>query len=129
MAMHLRIIPEAEFLSVVVTGEFSLEEAESTFLDIVGAVSENKSEKVLVDGRELSGDPRKIERFFYGDFAAQMYRDLIKIITSRAPVFAYVLQEPVLDPQRFGETVAKHRGMLVKAFDNLDDALGWLGAG
>ena len=40
--------------------------------------------------------------------------------------FAYVLKEPVLDPERFGKTVAVNRGMLVKTFDNLEDALGWL---
>src|SRR5262245_36109905 len=46
---------------------------------------------------------------------------------SRAAQFAYVLQAPVLDPQRLGEIVAVNRGMWVKAFDNLADALGWLG--
>jgi hypothetical protein len=33
----------------------------------------------------------------------------------------------VLDPKRFGETVAVNRSMWLKSFDNPDDALGWLG--
>ncbi len=43
-----------------------------------------------------------------------------------ASAFAHVLKEPVLDPQRFGETVALNRGMNVRTFDNLEDALAWL---
>jgi hypothetical protein len=32
----------------------------------------------------------------------------------------------VLDPDRFGETVAVNRGMPVRVFDNLEEALKWL---
>jgi hypothetical protein len=45
----------------------------------------------------------------------------------RSPAFAYVLKEPVLDPQRFGQTVAVNRGMNVKTFDNVEQARTWLG--
>jgi len=40
---------------------------------------------------------------------------------------AYLMQPPLLDQSRFGETVAANRGASVKAFDRLEDALGWLG--
>jgi hypothetical protein len=46
---------------------------------------------------------------------------------SSLPKFAYVLVAPVLDSRRFGETVARNRGMQVKAFDNLREAEHWLG--
>jgi hypothetical protein len=42
------------------------------------------------------------------------------------PRFAYVLEKPVLDPERLGETVARNRGMDVKAFDNIEEADRWL---
>jgi hypothetical protein len=32
----------------------------------------------------------------------------------------------MLDPEKFGETVAVNRGMLAKVFDNLEAALAWL---
>ena len=47
---------------------------------------------------------------------------------SPATRFAYVLEEPMLDPDRFGETVAVNRGMIVRAFDNLEAARAWLAA-
>jgi hypothetical protein len=126
MGMILRISVRSGLLNVTATGEFSLEEAERTFLEILDAVAQHKTEKILFDGRKLTGEPEYIERFFYGKFVADMVARFRRRGVVRAPQFAYVLQEPVLDPRRFGETVAVNRGMWVKAFDNLDGALGWL---
>lgn len=108
-------------------GEFSLEEAKRTFLELLEAVARHQVKKVLFDGRRLTGDPDTLERFYYGKFAADAVLQFKDRGVSPATQFAYVLKEPVLDPQRFGETVAVNRGMLVKTFDNLEDALGWLG--
>jgi hypothetical protein len=127
MSMILRISAESGLLRVIAIGEFSSEEAERTLLEILDAVARYKTEKILFDGRQLKGEPDTIERFLYGKFAANaVVSDIIERSLPFAPQFAYVLQEPVLDPQRFGETVAANRGMWVKAFDNIEDALGWL---
>ena len=125
--MILRICVESGWLRIIAAGEFSLAEAQRTFLEMLDAVARHKTEKILFDGRELKGDPNTIQRFLYGAFAAHaVTRYIIERGVPRASQFAYLLQEPVLDPQRFGETVAVNRGMSVKAFDNLEDALGWL---
>lgn len=125
MSMLLEIHPESGFLSVVATGQFSLEEAKRTFLQILEAISISKSTKVLVDGRELMGEPEFIERFYYGKFAAQKTANFSGV--SPLTLFAYVLKEPIRDPKRFGENVAVNRGMRVKVFDTPDEALRWLG--
>jgi hypothetical protein len=44
----------------------------------------------------------------------------------QAPQFAYVISEPLRDPQRYGETVAVNRGMNVKTFETLEEAFVWL---
>jgi hypothetical protein len=127
MGMSVSICAGSGLLRVIVTGEFSLAEAQRTFLEILEAVARHHTEKILLDGRELQGEPTTIQRFLYGAFAAQaVVRYSSEHRASRALQFAYVLQEPVLDPQRFGETVAVNRGLWVKAFDNPEDALGWL---
>jgi hypothetical protein len=129
MSMIVRICAGSGLLSVMALGEFSLEEAEGSFREILDAVARHKTEKILLDGRKLKGEPSTIERFLYGEFAARMVAKYMRERgVPRASQFAYVLQEPVLDPQRFGETVAANRGMWIKVFDNLDDACGWLGA-
>ena len=127
MSMSLEIQLEPGYLKVVATGEFSLAEAERTFLEMLKAVGLHQSKKVLFDGRKLTGEPATFERFFFGEFAARSVADFVAEGGSPALQFAYVLREPVLDPARFGETVAANRGMNVKAFDNPAQALHWLG--
>lgn len=127
LRMRLDIQPVSGFLKVVATGDFSLEEAKRTFLQMLEAVVLHKGKKVLFDGRKLMGNPETMERFYYGQFAAQSVVEFAEKGVSPATPFAYVLGEPVLDPARFGETVAVNRGMTVKAFDNPEEALQWLG--
>lgn len=127
MSMLLEIRPESGLLKVGARGRFSLKEAKQTFLEMIEAVALYKTKKVLFDGRKLTGKPETIERFYYGEFAAQTVANFAERGVSRATQFAYVLSERVLDSRRFGETVAVNRGMFVKAFDSLEDALEWLG--
>lgn len=127
MSIQLKISPEPGILVVDAMGKFSLQEAQRTFIEILEAVSEHQTRKVIVDGRKLIGNPEIIERFFFGEFAAQTVADYEDRGVSRATKFAYVLKEPMLDPLRFGETVAVNRGMHVKAFDCPEEALQWLG--
>ncbi len=129
MSMNLEISPESRFLRVNAMGTFSLAEAKKTFLEMLEAVARHKADKVLFDGRSLAGNPLDMERFWYGKFAAETLKSFAGRGVSPDTLFAYVLTEPVLDPRRFGETVATNRGMNVKAFDNPEDALGWLGIG
>jgi hypothetical protein len=126
MGMTLRIGAESGLLRVIATGDFSSGEAERGFLEILDAVARHKANKILFDGRELKGDPEIMERFFYGTFVANAVVTYVIEHGVPRPQFAYVLKEPLLDPQRFGETVAVNRGMWVKAFDNLEAALEWL---
>jgi len=116
---------DREILYVTLSGKFMLAEALSDFLEVLEAIEEKQNTKVVIDGRQLSGEPLTIERFLYGEFVAEAVKRL-KI--GGAPVFAYVLHEPVLDPMRFGETVALNRGMNLKVFDDYDLAIGWLGS-
>ena|SRR5215469_13063140 len=125
MSMLAQIQSKSDLLSAVVTGRFSLEEAQRTFLEILEAVVLQKSKKVLIDCRALVGKPEVMERFSYANFAAEMvinYQD--RGISAGTP-FAYVLG-PTLDPKRHGETVAVNRYMNVKVFENPEDALKWL---
>ena len=126
MSMNLETCLESDFLRVTAIGRFTLDEANRIFLEMLEAVARHKVEKVLFDGRKLTGQPTTMERFYYGKFAAESVRSFAERGVSPGTLFAYVLENPVLDPRRFGETAAVNRGMQVKAFDNLEDAFGWL---
>ena len=118
---------ESGILKVDARGEFSLEEAKRAFLEMLEAVAQYQAEKVLFDGRNLRGEPASIERFYYGYFAATETINLIGMKHLRqVPQFAYVMNEPLRDPQRYGETVAVNRGMNVKTFETPEEAFEWL---
>jgi hypothetical protein len=127
MSMQLKARFASGLLEVEVRGEFSLDEAKRTFLEMLDSAGRHGAAKVLFDGRGLKGEPEVMERFFYGEFAAtETARAASEGNLPRVPRFAYVLEEPVLDPRRFGENVASNRGMIVKTFGNREEALKWL---
>jgi hypothetical protein len=129
MALITATRAESGVLYATVSGAFSLPEGESSFLQVLKATARHQCGKVLIDGRQVKGDPTTIQRFLYGSFAAESVATCTRTGKfARTPQFAYVLHEPVLDPERFGETVALNRGMWIKAFDNLDEARAWLSA-
>ena len=125
MGMEQEVNFESGLLRVDVRGVFSLEEAKRTFLEIIVAVARFQAEKVLVDGRELKGNPTDFERFFYSEFAAKETNRLFKE-TRISPRFAYLIYHPLRDPRRFGEIVALNRGMKVSTFETLEEACEWL---
>lgn len=124
--MLIKVIAEPRYLRVITSGHFTLAEAESTFLQVIDAVTLHKADKVLFDGREVIGEPTIIQRFYYSDFAARTVARYAAESGNPWPQLAYVLEEPVLDPNRFGEKVARNRGMNMRVFDNLEEAFTWL---
>ncbi len=126
--MVVEISVEPGFISAKAYGEFSLKDAQSTYLEVLDAVALHKTYKVLFDGRGIIGEPNILERFYYGEFvASELRRCSVERGISLATKFAYILLPPVLDPDSLGETVAVINGMFVMAFDNRPDALEWLG--
>ena len=126
LSMLIKVTAEPRFLRVIASGDFTQEQAEKTFLEVIDAVAIHKTAKILFDGREVIGEPTIMERFYYSNFAARTVARYAAESGKPAPQFAYVLEEPVLDPNRFGEKVARNRGMNMKVFDNLEEAFTWL---
>ena len=123
--MELETRLEKDVLCGLFTGSFTLEESKRTFVQLIEKVKERRAVKVLIDGLLVTGVPTTMERFFYGEFCANEVARLASQ-DSLTPKFAFALNEPLLDPGRFGENVAFNRGMKVKMFDNITDARSWL---
>ena len=127
MSMRQEMRFESGILKVDASGEFSLEGPKRAFLELLGAVVHYQAEKILLDGRNIKGNPAHIERFYYGYFAAIETMKLIaEYPMRRAPRFAYLINAPLRDPRRYGETVAVNLGMSVKTFETPEEALEWL---
>ena len=125
MSIQQEIHFESGLLTVAARGEFSLEEVQRAFLEMLGAAAQYKAKTVLFDGRKLKGEPELVERFYYGEFAAT---ETMRLFNEHriCPRFAYVIHQPLRDPERFGETVAVNRGMIVKTVETPQEAFEWL---
>jgi hypothetical protein len=128
-AMELRTFREPTYLRAVASGEFQIRPAQRQFMDLLDSMIQNGADRVLFDGRLVTGDLTTLERYLYGSFAAQLSSRLPARVFPQPPKFAYVLEHPVLDANRLGETVARNRGMSLRAFDNYDEAMAWLLSG
>jgi hypothetical protein len=127
MSIRISVRIQARCLHVLAQGRFTLVSAQRSFAEVLETAVQHHICLILLDGRRITGEPSTIDRFFYAKFAALAVALARQRHGAFKPRFAYVLSEPVLDPRRFGETVAVNRGLSVKAFDTLEAARIWLG--
>src|SRR5215831_14645099 len=76
MSIQQEIHFESGLLNVDASGEFSLEEAQRAFLEVLGVVAQYKAKTVLIDARKVKEKPEIWQRFYYGVFAATETRRL-----------------------------------------------------
>ena len=120
-----RLEVEDDIFNAVCIGAFELDLAREQFIELLDEAIRNGASKVLIDGRQMTGTPTEFERFLYGSFAAWATVDVMtqhKVWLK----FAYVIHDPLRDPERFGETVAVNGGMDVKTFEDINEAVEWL---
>jgi hypothetical protein len=98
------------------------------FHDIFAASAERSASKVLVDCLEIGGTPTTVDRYEFAEFIAC---EVVGYINERKgfPRLAIVGKEPLVDPSRFGELVARNRGVTIKVVERMEEALEWLGVG
>ena len=120
-----RVQFEQDVCSAVVVGEFQLSLAERQFVELLDEAVHKGATKVLIDGRQMTGNPTGFERFLYGTFAACATLEVLHRHNARLK-FAYIIHKPLRDPERFGETIAVNRGMNVKTFEDENEAREWL---
>jgi len=126
MSLVVKITPENGFLHVLITGEFSLTESKTITARIFETLLLHSLQKVLVDFRQVTGDPELVERYLYSVFVSAELDRFYDAGGHRFTRFAYVGAEALLDRRRFGETVALNRGVKVKVTDSMAEARCWL---
>jgi hypothetical protein len=123
MSVEIDVIVENEYVCLRCTGVCSLADVKKLYSKAVDAAMEHKRPRVLIDVDGITGDLRAMERYESSVFLA---RDILQRALGKITKIAVCGKEPPLDPQRFGETVAKNRGVNAKAFTNCDEAIEWI---
>lgn len=124
MSITYEITPLPTHIYVRGEGCFEFVDAVQMFSDALSAAGAHRQLRILIDVRKVTGNLTKMQRFEFGKAVAQLY--------ARNPdggpaLIALFGNEPLLDPDRFGEAVAANRGVPVKATTDMNEAMNWLG--
>ena len=129
MSMVADITPKSDYLHVSVAGYFLLDDANKIITRIFKAVAQYELPNVLIDCRQVKGNPTTMERFAHAEYVVN---EKISAMRSNPVIanirLAYFGRNPLVESQqRFGETVAVNRGVNVRETNSLEEAIQWLG--
>jgi hypothetical protein len=117
------ITVEEDILLIDVNGYYSITKANNLFKLAIDSALSNNKRKVLIDVTNITGSIPFFDRFRFSEFLSQ-YR--IKHALGKIDRIAVVGKEPIVDKERFGETVAVNRGTNIRVFTDPSEASIWL---
>ena len=127
MTLTIALESRKHYFLAALSGAFSLRGAQDAYDRAVNAALPLGLDRILFDASAVTGTPSQDERYSLGLFVAAEQR----LLAARTPpCFLQVAiygHRPLIDPNRFGETVALNRGAKLKVSERLDEALAWLG--
>ena len=122
MSMETRSEVYKSYVHVLCWGSFKFEDLMKIFSKTFELAVDKKLNKILIDGMEIQGTPpTMLERYDLGEYTAELcfkYKRPFQI--------AVAGKVPFVDPDRFGETVARNLGVNGKVFTELEESLLWL---
>jgi hypothetical protein len=119
--------PRPGYLFVTVTGVFEQTRAQALFIHLMEGAVGHQLPKILVDCTGMSGTMSIIQRFEFARFVANKQQMAVFDGKLGEPSrLAIVGNVPIVDPNRFGETVALNRGAKIKVTDRREEAVQWL---
>jgi len=127
MTLTVHLESRKRYLRATVSGAYSLRRAQDVFDEAVRAALAAGHSRILIDASGVTGAPTQDERYILGLFVAAEQRILAAKIPPLEVHLAIYGRPPLIDPNRFGETVAVNRGAKVKVSEQIEEALAWLG--
>jgi hypothetical protein len=103
-------------------GSVSFDEAVALVRAAIAATRSHQAREILVDTTALTGfpSPTTIQRFFAAVEWAAEAGGCLRL--------AMVARTEMIDPEKFGVTVARNRGLLSNIFTTEEEARAWLAA-
>lgn len=124
--MQIKFKARKGLLLAEISGEWMLNQACNLLDETIDCAIECNAEKVLLEGRALTGHISTFNRYEYTDYFVELVLKAQKNSRLDNIRFGVVALEPILDPLRFGETVARNRGVDIKVSDSFPEILNFL---
>ena len=118
MMEGLAIIQQAGYVRFNYTGEFSRTAGNEVIDAMIEAFSQLQLSKGLLDCRKMIGEIQTLESFMVADYGGKMRGFLSKM--------ALVGREDQVLLDSFVENVAVNRGVNLKIFTDIEEAIDWL---
>jgi hypothetical protein len=120
------IEPRVGYLYVTLVGELELGAAQGKFSEMLVTAAGLRQSKMLIDCSRVGGGWSPDDRYAFGAYLASE----VQRRSSQFPAFpriAIYAVAPLMDPNRYTQTVANNRGAQVRASDSMQELLSWLG--
>lgn len=121
MTIEYQADVKGEYAQLTCHGTYGKEELLDLFEQALEYAAANGLQAVLVDISDVEGAPDTNDRFEVGARFAEIQLGKETIVA-----IAVFGSEPLIDPERFGETVALNRCAVGKVFTELNEAISWL---
>ena len=122
MGIQFEVDVRPDYVYLSCTGLFSNDALLDVYEKGITIAEDKDLMAILLDIRGLGGAPMStIQRFDHGEAVPR-----IQLEHSSRICLVMVGDEPMIDPERFGETVAVNRGATGKVFTDIDEAVTWL---
>lgn len=126
MGMEVSFEYKNEVLTVLVTGTFELEAANRCADQTLEAAIHFHAPMALIDCQNLQGSFSIRDRFSHIDHLSEIILNAQSNNRLGTFHFAYFANPTILDPHRFGETVARNRGINIFVTELRSEAIEWL---
>jgi hypothetical protein len=118
MNRQLQIEEMSGYLAARYIGQYTVKAAWGKFELIAEYCERASKDKLLIDFTRAQADIHFVDRYFLGERSQVFARHRLKV--------AVVATREQIDPQKFGELVARNRGVNVLVFTELQAAEEWL---
>lgn len=128
MILDYKIESEPGYLRLICVGRYESSVNAELTDQVIRACEKYLPSRMLVDTLQVEGKLSTMDRYDLATLSAKKYLD--EKLAGKIPScrFAFVGNNPLVDPKRFGETVAVNRGMNLRVFTEIKEAIVWLEA-
>ncbi len=125
--LHFTVERRSGYLYSAVTGELTVASAQDALRGLFAEAMRLGEPRMLIDVSHVNAEWGPQERYEVGAFIAAEVERMAAKFPERPRIALYAVA-PLMDPNRFTQSVASNRGAQVRASDSLQELLSWLAA-